>query len=86
MSKWSSTTAYAALIIAVSGFVLAILALVANAPITAAATAIVAHLGANAANEWSYYFRDKEAAERAANAPAPTPTVVVNNPVPMAVS
>jgi hypothetical protein len=74
VSKWSSTTAYAALIIAVGGFVLGVLALLAKQPLTALATVATAWLGAYAANEWSYYFRDKEAAENAA------PTVVVNAP------
>jgi hypothetical protein len=72
MSKWSSTTAYAALIIAVGGFVLGILALLAKAPLTALGTVATAWLGAYAANEWSLYFRDKEALERSA------PSVVVN--------
>jgi hypothetical protein len=76
MSKWSSTTAYAALIIAVGGFVLGILALLAKAPLTALGTVATAWLGAYAANEWSYYFRDKEAAE----AGKPATSVVVNVP------
>lgn len=75
MSKWSSFAAYASMFIALGGFVLGILALLAKEPITAAGTAIVAMVGAYAMDVWATYFRNKENAES-----VPTPTVIVNAP------
>jgi hypothetical protein len=81
MSKWSTSTAYAALFIGLGGFVLAILAILAKSPLAAIAWVGTAGLGAYAMNAWSVYFRDKEAAEAAT-----PPVVVVNSQQPVTVN
>lgn len=74
MSKWSTFTAYASLIVASVFFVWSILTLLAGNNLAAGASALIGMLGAYMLDAWSVYFRDKEAAENAA------PTVVVNAP------
>lgn len=74
MSKWSTATAYASLIVGSVFFVWAVLALLAGSNMAAGASALIGMLGAYLLDAWSVYFRDKEAAEHS------TPTVVVNAP------